>query len=117
VSYLEEAYSSLVMKVVKIDTLREWAVSSQPPMHTFSKEGLKGLERYLQQKDPQEEILELIAECLSVLSPEAEMETVLSALGALDGMRVRDLFGKLRGLVQLCDLCLESLGLVGHARL
>jgi hypothetical protein len=47
VSGLEEAYSSLrelkyndsqkedtASEVVKIHTLREWAVSSQPPMHT-----------------------------------------------------------------------------------
>jgi hypothetical protein len=29
-----ERYIDAASEVVKIDTLREWAVSSQPPMHT-----------------------------------------------------------------------------------
>jgi hypothetical protein len=40
----------------------------------FSKKSLKVLERYLQQKYPQEDILELTAEYLSELSPDADMD-------------------------------------------
>jgi hypothetical protein len=65
----------------------------------FSTESLKVLERYLRQKDPQEDILELTAECLSVLSPDAGMETALRVLGTVEGETVKQLLGKLRGLV------------------
>jgi hypothetical protein len=65
----------------------------------FSNESLKGLERYLRQKPTQEDILELTAECLSVLAPEAGMETALRVLDAVEGKTVRKLFGMLRGLV------------------
>jgi hypothetical protein len=65
----------------------------------FSTESLKVLERYLQQKLPQEDILELAAECLSVLSPDAGMKTVLRVLGTVEGETVKRLLGKLRGLV------------------
>jgi hypothetical protein len=65
----------------------------------FSKESLTVLERYLQQKDPHEDILELTAECLSVLSPDVGMESVLRALGAVKGETVKRLIGKLRGKV------------------
>jgi hypothetical protein len=65
----------------------------------FSTESLKVLERYLRQKDPQEDILELTAECLSVLSPDAGMKTALRVLGTVEGETVKQLLGKLRGLV------------------
>jgi hypothetical protein len=65
----------------------------------FSKESLKVLERYLRQKAPQEDILELTAECLSVLSPDAGMETTLRIIGTVEGETVKQLLGKLRGLV------------------
>jgi hypothetical protein len=54
---------------------------------------LKVLERSLQQKLPQEDILELTAECLSVL------KTALRVLGTVEGEAVKQLLGKLRGLV------------------
>jgi hypothetical protein len=65
----------------------------------FSKDSLKELEGYLRQKDPQEDVLELIAECLSVLSPDAGMESALRVLGKVEGEAVGKLIGKLRGLV------------------
>jgi hypothetical protein len=65
----------------------------------FSKESLKVLERYLLKKDRQEDILELTAECLSVLCPDACMETALRVLGTVEGKTVKRLLGKLRGLV------------------
>jgi hypothetical protein len=65
----------------------------------FIKESLTVLEKYLQQKHAQEDILELTAECLSVLSLEAGLESVLRVLGAVEGETLRKLFGKLRGLV------------------
>jgi hypothetical protein len=65
----------------------------------FSKESLKVLEGYLRQKDPQEDILELTAECLSVLSPDDTRENALKTLGAVGGNTVRELIRKLRGLV------------------
>jgi hypothetical protein len=65
----------------------------------FSKENLTVLEKYLQQKDPQEDILELTAECLSVVIPDAGLESALRVLGAVEGAEVRKLTGKLRSLV------------------
>jgi hypothetical protein len=66
----------------------------------FSIESLQVLERCLKQKLlPQEDILELTAECLSVLSPDAGMETALRVLGTLEGETVKRLLGKLRDLV------------------
>jgi hypothetical protein len=65
----------------------------------FSKESLRMLEGYLRQRHPQEDILELTAECLSVLSPDAGMETTLRVLGTVEGETVKKLLGNLRGLV------------------
>jgi hypothetical protein len=65
----------------------------------FSKESLRVLEGYLRQRHPQEDILELTAECLSVLSSDAGMETILRVLGTVEGETVKKLLGKLRGLV------------------
>jgi hypothetical protein len=65
----------------------------------FSKESLNELEKCLLQKNPLEDILELTAECLSVLSPDTGMETTLRVLGAVEGETVKKLLGKLRGLV------------------
>jgi hypothetical protein len=65
----------------------------------FTKESLKILEGYLRQKDPKEDILELTAECLSVLSPEIWMETAFKVLSAVEGETVRKFIGKLRPLI------------------
>jgi hypothetical protein len=65
----------------------------------FCKESLKVLEGYLRQKSPQEDILELIAECLSVLCPEAGLEPALRVLGLVEGETVRKLTGKMWSLV------------------
>jgi hypothetical protein len=51
----------------------------------FSKESLNELERCLLQKCSLKDILELTAECLSVLSPDAGMETALRVLGPVEG--------------------------------
>jgi hypothetical protein len=65
----------------------------------FCKESLKVLEGYLRQKSPQEDILELTAECLSVLCPEAGLEPALRVLGLVEGETVRKLTGKMWSLV------------------
>jgi chromosome segregation ATPase len=65
----------------------------------FSKESLKVLELYLRQKNPQEDILQLTAECLSVVIPNAGLESALRIFGALEGETLRKLTGKLRSLV------------------
>jgi hypothetical protein len=65
----------------------------------FSRESLKALEGYLRQKDPQEDILQLTAECLSVVIPDAGLESALRVLGIVEGETLRRLTGKLRGLV------------------
>jgi hypothetical protein len=65
----------------------------------FCKESLRVLEVYLRQRHPQEDILELTAECLSVLSPDAGLESALRVLGGVEGETVKKLLGKLRGLV------------------
>jgi hypothetical protein len=65
----------------------------------FCKKSLEELEGYLQQKPPQEDILQLTAECLSVLSPDAGLENALRVLGAVEGETARRLTGKLRSLV------------------
>jgi hypothetical protein len=65
----------------------------------FSKESLNELERCLLQRYPLEDILELTAECLSVLCPEAWLESALRVLSAVEGETMRKLYGKLRGLV------------------
>jgi hypothetical protein len=65
----------------------------------FSKESLKVLEVYLRQKDPQEDILQLTAECLSVVIPHAGLESALRVLGAVERETLRKLTGKLRSLV------------------
>jgi hypothetical protein len=65
-------------------------------IEVFSKESLTVLEQYLQHKHPQEDILQLIAECLSVLSHEAGLESALRVLGAVEGLALRKLIGKLK---------------------
>jgi hypothetical protein len=65
----------------------------------FCKENLKVLEGYLRQKPPQEDILELIAECLSVLCPEAGLEPALRVISLVEGETVRKLTGKMWSLV------------------
>jgi hypothetical protein len=65
----------------------------------FSKDSLKALEDCLQQREPHEGVYELAAECLSVLSLEADMEIVLKVLGAVEGEGLKELTGKLRDLV------------------
>jgi hypothetical protein len=65
----------------------------------FCKESLKELERYLQQKHPQEDILELIAECLSVLCSVAGLDSALRILRLVEGETVRKLTGKMWSLV------------------
>jgi hypothetical protein len=65
----------------------------------FCKESLKELEGYLRQKDLQEDILELTAECLSVLCPEDGLESALRVLGLVERETVRRLTGKLWSLV------------------
>jgi hypothetical protein len=65
----------------------------------FSKESLTVLEKYLQQKHPQEDILELTAECLSVVIPDTGLECALRVFGAVEGETVRRFTGKLRSLV------------------
>jgi hypothetical protein len=88
-----EAYSSLLID--------QFTPSRKLKAKTtdFSKESLKVLERCLQQKLPKEDILELTAECLLVLSPDARMEAALRDLGAVEAETLRKLVGKLRGLV------------------
>jgi hypothetical protein len=65
----------------------------------FSKDSLKVLEGYLRQRHPQEDILELTAECLSVVIPDAGLESALRVLGAVEGETVRRITGRLRNLV------------------
>jgi hypothetical protein len=66
----------------------------------FSKESLKMLETCLKQRAPQDSILELTAECLSVLSLETETDTFLRVLGTVNGEAMKKLTRKLRDLVQ-----------------
>jgi hypothetical protein len=49
------------------------------------------LEEYLPQKHPQEDILQLTAECLSVVISDGELDTALRVLGAVEGETVRKL--------------------------
>jgi hypothetical protein len=65
----------------------------------FSKESLMVLEENLRQNFSQEDILQLTAECLSVLSPEPGMEAALRVLGIVEGQTLRKLIGKLRVFV------------------
>jgi hypothetical protein len=65
----------------------------------FCKESSKVLEGYLRQNHPQEDILELTAECLSVLCSEAGLEPALRVLGLVEGETVGKLTGKMWGLV------------------
>jgi hypothetical protein len=63
----------------------------------FSKDSLMELETFLKQKAPQEAVLELTAECLSVLSHETD--TLLRVLGAVDGEAMKKLTAKLKDLL------------------
>jgi hypothetical protein len=65
----------------------------------FGKESLRVLEGYLRQKHPHEDILELTAECLSVVIPDAGLKSALRVLGAVDVETGRKLTRKLRSLV------------------
>jgi hypothetical protein len=67
----------------------------------FSRDSLKALEGCLHQKEAQEDALQLTAECLSVLSLEADLESVLKILGAVEGKEVRVLTAKLSDLVSV----------------
>jgi hypothetical protein len=60
----------------------------------FSKESLKLVDGYLRQKNPQNNILQLVAECLSVLCNEAGMQIAKRVLGAVEGETVKRLIGK-----------------------
>jgi hypothetical protein len=65
----------------------------------FSKESLKVLETCLKQTAPHQGVLELTAECLSVLSFEAETDTLLRVLGAVEGEALKRLAKNLRDLL------------------
>jgi hypothetical protein len=68
------------------------------------RESLYGLAVHFRRKEPPEEILELSAECLSVLSIETEMQTLLRVLGAVGEETMTKLSDKLRRLVGEEDL-------------
>jgi hypothetical protein len=65
----------------------------------FSKDSLEALEHCLHQREPQQGVYELIAECLSVLSLESDLESVLMVLGTVEGKGVKNLTEKLSDLV------------------
>jgi hypothetical protein len=65
----------------------------------FSKDSLKALEPCLHQKEPLDGVYKLAAECLSVLSLEDDLESVLKVLGAVEGEGVKELTERLRDLV------------------
>jgi hypothetical protein len=65
----------------------------------FSKDSLKALEGLLKRKEPLQGVYDLTAECLSVLSLEADLESVLKVLGAVEGEGVKELTRRLRDLV------------------
>jgi hypothetical protein len=67
----------------------------------FSKDSLKALHGLLKQKEPLQGVYDLTAECLSVLSLESDMESVLEVLGAVEGEGVKQLTRKLRDLVSV----------------
>jgi hypothetical protein len=70
----------------------------------FCRESLNGLAVHLRRKEPPEEILELSAECLSVLSIETEFQTFLRVLGEVGEETMTKLSDKLRCLVGEEDL-------------
>jgi endonuclease III len=74
-------------------------LSLKTELSQFSKESLSQLEIYLKQRHPPEECLELTAECLSVLSPDTDMDTIVKVFGAVDGETAQQLTGHLRKLV------------------
>jgi hypothetical protein len=65
----------------------------------FSKDSLKALEGLLKQKEPLQGVYDITAECLSVLNLEADLESVLKVLGAVEGEGVKELTRRLRDLV------------------
>jgi hypothetical protein len=65
----------------------------------FSKDSLKALEHCLHQREPQQGVYELAAECLSVLSLEADLESVLKVLGQLEGKGLKEFTEKVSDLV------------------
>jgi hypothetical protein len=70
----------------------------------FCRKSLNGLAVHLRRKEPHEEILELSAECLSVLSIETEMQTFLRLLSEVGEETMTKLSDKLRRLVGEEDL-------------
>jgi hypothetical protein len=70
----------------------------------FCRKSLNELVVHLRRKDPHEKILELSAECLSVLSIETEMQNFLRELGAVGEETMTKLSDKLRRLVGEEDL-------------
>jgi hypothetical protein len=83
-------------------------VTSQPKFKDeiveFSRESLKRLEVHLKHKEHSEDTLDLISDCLSVLSFTTEMGTVLRVFGAVDEATLLQLAGKFRSLVSVEDL-------------
>jgi hypothetical protein len=65
----------------------------------FSKETLERLSAYWTQREAPEAVLDLGAECLSVLSFEDDIETVLKVLGSVEGEPMQRLTEKLASLV------------------
>jgi hypothetical protein len=70
----------------------------------FSIKTLKRLETYLKLSNLPDVILQIAAECLSVLSFEADIETAVRVLSAIDERAVANLSGKLKDLVSVQDL-------------
>jgi hypothetical protein len=70
----------------------------------FCRESLKGLAVHLRQKGRPEDILELSAECLSVLNIDTDRDTFLSVLGSVEEETMAKLSDKLRHLVGEEDL-------------
>jgi hypothetical protein len=70
----------------------------------FCRESLKGLAVHLRQQGPPDELVELSAECLSVLSIETEMQTFLRVFSAVGEETMTKLSAKLKPLVGEEDL-------------
>jgi hypothetical protein len=62
----------------------------------LTRSALKSIGRYLELREVPQDILELTAECLSVLSIEADMDYFLRVFEAVEGENVKSLISKLR---------------------
>lgn len=104
--YYDETSLGLIIHSTPTKTSIDLAFKSEITQLTRS--ALMNIERYLEMREVPQDILELTAECLSVLSLEADMDCFLRVFAAVKGENLKSLISKLRVPMDLASYLMEQ---------